>query len=131
MISSFKTNNNIIVGGLTYKPNPSLFNFSNISKPLVLDNQKVSKTKSNLPIIATSIIGTLIPLLILKKTQKAKSLLNVQYETLKEVLFVGFGSIAGGLCGGLAFGDKKDSKKVIKESVFQYLNFAIPACIVT
>jgi len=113
------------------------------------DEQGNSKN-NNSAVIAVTAIGTIIPLMIIRKYQgkslnkellkgmdfKSKSKeylksLNIEYE-LNEMLLMGFGSIFGGLLGGLAAtkNENKDKKAKIKEAVFQFSNIAIPTSIV-
>lgn len=109
--------------------------------------EKTTK-KVNMPVIATTIAGTVIPMLIIRKHQgkslktnalkglnlfsKAKTVLksfNIEYG-LKEMIFSGAGSVLGGLSGGLLFNKNENKKHKIKESVFQLANIAIPTSIV-
>lgn len=104
--------------------------------------------KYNLPVMAITTVGTLIPLLLIRKYQglglkkgalsgmdfksKAQTFLksfNIKYE-LKEMLFMGYGSILGGLSGGLLFDKNKNKKAKVKESVFQLSNIAFPTTFV-
>lgn len=109
-----------------------------------------SKKKFNFPVLATTIAGTLIPMLFIRKkqglnlkndalknlnfSQKAKTVLksfDIKYE-MPEMLMTAFGSVLGGLAGGLLFdkSKEKDSKIAkIKESVFQIFNVSIPIVI--
>jgi len=100
--------------------------------------------------LATTIAGTIIPMLIIRHYQgktlakgelkglefkeKSKAVLkslNIEYG-LQEMIYTSFGSIAGGLFGGLALNKNEDkSKKAkIKEAIFQFSNIAIPTSIV-
>lgn len=110
--------------------------------------QKETPKKFNFPVLLTTITGTILPILVIRKYQgrsinnvalkymgfkaKAKEILksfDIEYG-LKEMLFTGFGSIAGGLSGGLIFNKDEDKKCKIKESVFQAGNIVIPTSIV-
>lgn len=117
--------------------------------------KKHKDEKFSFPVLATTIAGTVIPMLIIRKYQikqgklqalntnalksmdfktKAKTILksfDIKYE-MKEMLYTAFGSVAGGLAGGLLFDKNKDkhTKKVkIKEAVFQMFNVSIPIII--
>ena len=114
--------------------------------------QPKKKGGSKLPIAISTAIGTLIPMLVIGRYQgkffkpevlrglgffdKAKTVLksiDINYG-LNEMLLISVGSILGGLSGGLLFDkghDKESSRKSkIKESVFQFLNIAVPTTIV-
>lgn len=108
------------------------------------------KQKNNAAVLAATVAGTVIPMLIIRNYQgkalkkgalkglesgeKVKAFLksfHLEYG-LNEMLYTSFGSIAGGLFGGLALSKNEDSNKKakIKESIFQFLNIAIPTSIV-
>ena len=110
------------------------------------EDKKAKKFK--LPVLLTTIAGTILPILVIRKYQgktlqsgcfkgldfksKAKAVLksfNIEYG-LKEMLFASFGSTLGGLSGGLLFDKKENKKAKIKESVFQLSNIAIPTSII-
>ncbi|MEI8390676.1 MAG: hypothetical protein WCG23_12435 [bacterium] len=116
----------------------------------LLQNKPEPETskKINIPVIATTAVGTLIPMLIIRKYQgkslkinalkgmdfvtKAKTVLksfNIDYG-FKEMLFASVGSVLGRLAGGLLFRKDEDKKTKVKESVFQFTNIAIPTSIV-
>lgn len=131
-------------------------NFSSNSKPQeiknikseqILTNKKEPK-KNNFLIFLTTVAGTLLPILVIRKYQgktlntgvlkgldfksKAKEVFksfNIEYG-LKEMLFTSFGSILGGLSGGLLFKKDENKKNKIKESIFQFSNSSIPTIIV-
>lgn len=107
-----------------------------------------SSEKLNLPVIATTISGTVLSILVLRKLQgkaleknalngmnfaeKAKTILksfNIEYG-LNEMLFTSAGSILGGLAGGLIFNKNENKKSKVKESVFQFNNIAVPTIII-
>lgn len=109
---------------------------------------QIEKSLINIPVTATTTLGTILPFLIIRKYQgktlekaalqgmdfisKAKTVLksyNIEYG-LKEMLLTSFGSIAGGLSGGILFNKEESKKAKIKESVFQFANIAIPTSIV-
>jgi hypothetical protein len=96
--------------------------------PLVQNDKKEEKTGFNLPVAAATIIGTLLPVLIIKKYQ-GKKLFKIEYG-LKEMLFASFGSILGGLSGGILFNKDEDRKTKVKELVFQFVNIAVPTGII-
>ena len=113
-------------------------------------NEKALTKKFSLPVLLTTIAGTIIPILVIKKHQgknaeqvlskvvdfksRMKAIyepLNITYK-LKEMLSVSAGSILGGLTGGFLFDknkDKENNKSKIKEAVFQLLNVSIPIII--
>ena len=110
--------------------------------------QKEKSKKFSLPVLLTTIAGIILPILVIRKYQgktlqsvglrgmdfkaKAKEVLksfNIEYG-LKEMLLTSFGSIAGGLSGGLLFNKDENKKCKVKESVFQFSNIAIPTSIV-
>lgn len=102
--------------------------------PAIQNDDKRQQTKKqgiDLPVVATTIAGTLLPMFMIKSYQKTK-LWKIEYG-LKEMLFTSLGSITGGLTGGLLFSKNKkneDKKAKVKESVFQFTNIAIPTSIV-
>lgn len=148
---------------VNYQPNINItraFSFkgetSDVQTPSVKEEniqpekKQENSKKFNLAVLATTIAGTLIPILIIRKKQglnlkkvdligkdfktKAKTVLksfDIKYE-MPEMLMTAFGSVAGGLAGGI-LSDKnknKESKRSkIKESVFQVLNVSIPIVI--
>lgn len=110
--------------------------------------EKEKSKKFNFPVLINTIAGTILPILVIRKYQgiglkndalkgmnfkaKAKEVLksfNIEYG-LKEMLFTGFGSIVGGLLGGLIFNKDENKKCKIKEAIFQFGNIAIPTSIV-
>lgn len=133
----------------TIAPNNPVFNnFYTINN----NSQKYSSTPQNKKIdsviLASTIIGSLIPILLIRKYQgktfdittlkglDAKSKVNailksfkINYD-LKEMLLCSTGSITGGLFGGLLFNKNENKKSKIKESIFQFNNIAIPTSIV-
>jgi len=91
-------------------------------------DEKPKVHKINLPALTGSVIGTLIPMIVLKKKQKT-SLFKIGYE-FKEMMFVGTGAILGGLLGGIVK-DKKEKKdyvwEKVKEANFQWItNLFLP-----
>lgn len=117
-------------------------------QPIMERKQKEKSKKVSLQVIATTFVGTLIPMLIIRKYQgkgltimalkgmnpsaKIKALVKSFDMTygLKEMFLTSFGSITGGLSGGLIFNKNEDKKCKIKESVFQFSNIVIPTSIV-
>ena len=137
---SVAKNNIYIKSYILNKNSNSQFSFKNVSEE--------ESTAFNAPVLATTVAGTLIPMLIIRKYQgkslkpevlkgidlklKAKAVLksfNIEYG-LKEMLFTSFGSILGGLSGGLLLDKKENSKSKIKEFIFQFSNIAIPTSLV-
>lgn len=114
------------------------------------DKKQENTKKFSLPVLLTTITGVLIPILLIRKNQglnikkgtlkemdfktKAKSFLksfDIKYE-MPEMLMTAFGSVVGGLMGGLLFDknkDKESKRSKIKESVFQLLNVSTPIII--
>lgn len=106
------------------------------------DIQANEKKGLNVPVLAFTILGTVIPLGIIKSIQnknldpklkanifKRINIFNIKYG-LKEMISVSVGSIIGGLAGGLLTdktGNKEEKNKKIKESIFQLVNIALPA----
>lgn len=119
------------------------------------EKQQESKAKFSFPVLATTIAGTLIPILFIRKHQiksgkisgfNKESLKNLNFlkkaetvlrsfdidYTSKEMLMVSSGSVLGGLVGGLSFDKNKErANKIakVKESVFQMFNVAVPLLI--
>lgn len=92
------------------------------------------KTGVNMPVIALTSIGTLLPVLMTSKYQNKlplkesfKKILKIEYG-LKEMLFISLGSVLGGFAGGIIDDKGKNTKNKIKEGIFQYLNIALPTC---
>lgn len=120
-----------------------------------VEKKQVSKEKFSFPVLATTIAGTIIPMLIIRKYQikngkvkgfSKESLKNLKFlkksETVlrsfdidyssKEMLMVSSGAVLGGLAGGLLFDKNKEKTNKIakvKESVFQIFNVSIPIVI--
>lgn len=110
-------------------------------------SKDVSK-KVDIPVAVTTIAGILLSMLVIRKYQdngvafntlidkdflsKTKAVLksfNLHYG-LKEMVLTSFGSIFGGLAGGLLFDKNENKKAKIKESVFQFSNILIPTSLV-
>lgn len=102
-------------------------------KSSIPDNaKKKEENKINVLALLGSILGTLIPMLLIMKRQN-KNILNIKYE-FKEMMYVGVGAILGGLSGGL-IKDKKENKdnkwEKIKEANFQFItNLFVPTLFV-
>lgn len=139
--------NNITTNKSVFKNFYSENNNQNIPLTQKLQSKKPEK-KFNKQVIATTIAGLLIPMLVIRKYQskgikldtlkkldsksKIKAILksfNLQYG-LKEMLFTSFGSILGGFVGGTIGNTNENKKAKIKESVFQLNNIAIPTTLV-
>jgi len=109
--------------------------------PVFTEKQTIPRKKKiiNLPVLISTAIGTIIPILIIRKNaSKAGETVkkcplrffdgNIE---LKELLLLGSGPIIGGLLGGIASDeDKKHRKHKIKEAVFQLCNLTIPTSLV-
>ena len=114
------------------------------------ENKNKNK-KFNYPVLAATAAGTLASVLIIKKYQPVnktvfkntatgilKNIISVKNSIvkfldikigLKEMFLLGFGSIAGGLSGGIASEEKPNIKNKVKESIYQFCNMAVPASI--
>lgn len=112
--------------------------------------KKHKDEKFSFPVLATTIAGTIIPMLFIRKKQglnlkngtlknlsflqKAKAILksfDIKYE-MPEMIMTASGSVLGGLAGGLLFDKNKDKHNKmakIKEFVFQMFNVCIPILI--
>lgn len=77
-----------------------------------------------------SVIGTIIPLIIMMKKQGVKNPLKLSYG-LTEMIALSASSVFSGVAVGM-IGDTKESKKnKFKEGVFQFMNGAVPTWIVS
>lgn len=100
--------------------------FKNKSNPA---NNKAESSKINLPALTGSIIGTLIPMIVIKRRQNT-SILKIAYE-FKEMMFIGTGAILGGLAGGIIKDKKKRMWEKVKEANFQWItNLFLPTLFV-
>lgn len=72
-----------------------------------------------------SILGTLIPMLLIMKKQKIKNPLHIEYS-IKEMVALAGTSIAAGVGFGMIGENKKTSLNKIKEGIFQFFNASIP-----
>lgn len=130
-----------------FKNFPSQCQNSEVIKPSENTNLSIKK-KLNIPVIASTTAGTLLPILLIRKYQnkeitpntlkdltgikKAKAVFNsfnLEYG-LKEMILTASGSILGGFTGGLLT-DKQNKKTKIKESFYQFTNIAVPTTIVS
>lgn len=92
-------------------------------------NNKSAAPEINVPALTGSVIGTLIPMIIVKKNQKT-SLLKIDYK-FKEMMFVGTGAILGGLMGGIITDKKEKIWAKVKEANFQLItNLFLPTLFV-
>ena len=80
---------------------------------------KINNHTINTHAFSGSIIGTLIPMIIISKKQN-KNLFKIAYE-FKEMIFIGTGSILGGLIGGIIRDKNKKIRKKMKEANFQWI----------
>lgn len=109
------------------------------NKPLYKDSRrfryhkehKTDKT-TQLKIATGSIIGTLIPMLLIakgqnpnKKLTSIKNVLKINYG-IKEMIAISAGSIAGGVGTGIIVDKHSSKKRKLNEGVFQFLNASIP-----
>jgi hypothetical protein len=87
------------------------------------------KQKINYAVLASSAVGTLVPMLLIAKKQKT-SLFKIGYE-LKEMLMLGTGSILGGLAGGIIADKGKNTQSKLREGGHQFLaNLLLPTTFV-
>lgn len=112
------------------------------------DHKNKTKQGLNLPVLITTGISTIVPILIIRKYQgksfdfkkvtnasafeKIKELyktFDVQYN-LKEMLLVANSAIVGGFLGTKFFGDKSKEQSRAKESVFQMFNTTLATSMV-
>ncbi|HBG49026.1 MAG TPA: hypothetical protein DDW90_05905, partial [Cyanobacteria bacterium UBA9971] len=122
-----------------------------VSKDIVNISSTKTKEKTNLPVLCTTVLGTLASLLFIRK-YKGMSIKNDLMKlsrssdiktnlknianffdiniSLKEMLIMGTGSILGGLAGGIITDKNKKTKNKVKEGVYQYFNMAVPTFIV-
>ncbi len=75
-----------------------------------------------------SVIGTAIPVALMLKKQKIKSLSKLNYN-LSDMLTISASSIAGGVALGMIGENKKTNKNKLQEGLFQFLNASIPTWI--
>lgn len=102
-------------------------------------NVEAPHKRFSLPALLGSIVGVVIPLLMLGKRQnptlKLDSIkniykaVNIKYD-IKEIIAVGLGGAMGGLLGGLI--DRNESRKLdkIQEATFQLMNITFPTLLV-
>jgi len=87
------------------------------------------KPTINYVALASSAVGTLVPMLLIAKRQKT-SLFKIVYE-LKEMLMLGTGSILGGLAGGIIADKGKNTQSKLREGGHQFLaNLLLPTTFV-
>lgn len=87
-----------------------------------IKSQSVKKPLINIPILISTGIGLLASFAISKKLNLKNELLNT--------LFIGAGSIIGGLAGGFITGRNKNKSNMLKEANFQILNMTIPVVLI-
>ncbi len=88
-----------------------------------------NKQEINTSALAGSVVGTLIPMIIIGKKQNT-SFIKIAYE-FKEMIFVGTGAILGGLTFGIIKDKKEKMWNKIKEANFQWItNLFLPTLFV-
>lgn len=110
------------IGPFNFSQNADYINYANYT------SAKDKKTKSKALILASTIIGTAIPIILLRNKQDAfiKSVVNLDYD-LKNIIIVGLGSIFGGLTGGLIANKGKNADKKAQEGIYQAIsNIILP-----
>ena len=84
-------------------------------------------------IAASSVLGTLIPMMFFAKKQfgkiNLKNLFKIDYG-VPQMLGVSAGSILGGVASGLVVDKKTSKKRKINEGVFQFMNATVPTLLV-
>lgn len=86
--------------------------------------------KQKAQVLAGSLIGTVLPLLMIMHNQKT-SLSKIKYN-IKEMIMLSTGSIAGGILGGYTADEKNMKfKDRAKEGIFQFFNAVIPTLLIT
>lgn len=133
---------------ITYLTTTSVFKpFQSILNKTNTDSSK--NKKNNYPVMLTSLVGTAIPVLLIRKYQnktlnienlqkldlknKIQTILesfNIHYG-LKEILLSSFSAIGLGLAGGLICNKDENKKNKLKEAIFQFNNIAIPTTLIT
>ena len=107
------------------------FSQNTISPPTSLESKFISA--------ASSVGGTIVPILLIAKHQKKSlkfnswenltNILNINYGT-KEMVFVSGSSVIAGVVGGSMSDAEHKKTHKIKEGVFQFLNATLPAILV-
>ncbi len=88
------------------------------------------KTSDKIQAGVGSLLGTVIPLIIMMKKQKVKNPFKLNYG-LGEMVTLSATSVAGGVAVGM-IGDSSEAKKnKFKEGVFQFMNGTVPTWIVS
>lgn len=110
------------IGPFNFSHNADYINYANCT------SKKNKNIKSKAAILASTIIGTAIPIVLLRNRQDKfiKSVINFDYD-LKNIIIVGLGSIVGGLTGGLIANKGKDADKKMQEGIYQAVsNIILP-----
>lgn len=91
-------------------------------------NKKVSNA-DKIKALTGSLIGTVIPIVMMMKKQQIKNPLKLEYG-MRDMVGMSAGSITGGVALGLV-GEKPDVKtNRLREGFFQFMNAAIPTWVV-
>ena len=79
-------------------------------------------------IASGSLLGTILPLLIISKFQKNP--INKLKYAEKEMIMLSTGSIIGGISGGIVADKNSNKKNKIHEGIFQFFNAVIPTLLI-
>lgn len=106
---------------------PSVAELSAAHKYLLHRNHSrhVETRKEKLQAGIGSIVGTIIPMILMMKKQGVKNPLKLSYG-LKEMLILSGTSVMGGVALGMVGADEESKLNKSKEGVFQFMNAAIP-----
>lgn len=90
--------------------------------------QSDAPRNTKLKVTAGAVVGTVLPMLYVAKKQNVK-LHKINYG-IKEMMLISSGGILGGLAAGVVFDKKEHRKQKVNESVFQFMNAAVPTLLV-
>lgn len=95
---------------------------------IIIAEDRPHKKGLNIPVLATSTVGTLIPLYFIAKRQSGSLLklkpfqfMDLKLDKLKDILLVATGSITGGLLGGIIKDKGENTRRKIKEATHQLI----------
>lgn len=90
---------------------------------------KTPNKKTNPKALIGSVVGTVIPVAAMMKSQKTFNPIKLEYK-LKDMITVSGSAIAGGTLGGMHGENSKIKKDKFREGCFQFMNATIPAIFV-
>lgn len=90
---------------------------------------KTPNKKTNPKALIGSVVGTVIPVAAMMKSQKTFNPIKLEYK-LKDMIIVSGSAIAGGTLGGMYGENSKIKKDKFREGCFQFMNATIPAIFV-